>query len=75
MTRKEALLIMVSAPVALMCMSVEPAYAMHISEGILPLPWAGFWFALAVPFVWWGLRDLRNRSKQEPHLKALLRFL
>ncbi len=32
----------------------DTAWAMHISEGILPLPWAGLWTALALPFVIWG---------------------
>ena len=49
-----------------------PAYAMHISEGILPVHWAALWFALAIPFVAWGLRNLRIRSKEEPHLKAMV---
>ena len=70
MSRKAAFLIMASA--ALTCVCAEPVYAMHISEGILPLHWAGFWFALSIPFVWWGLRDLRVRSKQQPHLKAMV---
>jgi cobalt/nickel transport system permease protein len=50
----------------------EPAYAMHIAEGILPVQWAALWFALAIPFVAWGLRNLRIRSKEEPHLKAMV---
>ncbi|MBU2053471.1 MAG: energy-coupling factor ABC transporter permease [Proteobacteria bacterium] len=41
-----------------------PAFAMHISEGILPAPWALFWYAVALPFVAWGLRDLRRRSEE-----------
>lgn len=48
------------------------SYAMHISEGILPAPWAVLWLGLAVPFLLWGLRDLRARSRNEPHLKALV---
>ena len=40
-----------------------PAFAMHISEGILPISWAALWYAVAVPFVAWGLRDLRRRSE------------
>ncbi|MBF0550297.1 MAG: energy-coupling factor ABC transporter permease [Deltaproteobacteria bacterium] len=50
----------------------EPAYAMHISEGILPLPWAGLWFAVSLPFVALGLKQLRARNQAEPHLKALM---
>ncbi len=50
----------------------QPAHAMHISEGILPPQWAALWFALAIPFIAWGLRDLRIRSKEEPHLKSMV---
>jgi cobalt/nickel transport system permease protein len=49
-----------------------PAHAMHISEGILPVPWALFWFVLAIPFVFLGLKNLKERSLKEPHLKALV---
>ncbi len=48
------------------------AYAMHISEGILPVAWAGLWFAVALPFIAWGLRDLRERSRKAPEFKALV---
>ena len=48
------------------------AQAMHISEGILPPQWAGLWFAVAIPFVAWGLRDLRVRSAREPFLKPMV---
>jgi cobalt/nickel transport system permease protein len=57
---------------AVLISASEPAYAMHISEGILPVQWAALWFALAIPFVAWGLRNLRIRSKEEPHLKAMV---
>ncbi len=50
---------------------VSPAWAMHISEGILPPSWAGAWFAVAVPFVWLGLREVRRRSGASPHFKVL----
>lgn len=50
----------------------QPAQAMHITEGILPPQWAALWFALAIPFVAWGLRDLRVRSREEPHLKPMV---
>lgn len=49
-----------------------PARAMHIAEGILPLPWALLWFALAIPFVALGLRDLRRRNEGQPYLKPLV---
>lgn len=48
------------------------AHAMHITEGILPPQWAGLWFATAIPFVAWGLRDLRVRSRRDPLFKPLV---
>ena len=48
------------------------AQAMHISEGILPPQWAALWFAIAVPFVAFGLRDLRARSAREPFFKPMV---
>ncbi len=46
--------------------------AMHISEGILPATWAGLWFAVAMPFLAWGLQDLKRRSKGDLHFKPLV---
>jgi cobalt/nickel transport system permease protein len=49
-----------------------PADAMHISEGILPAPWAVFWFLLSAPFVLWGLRRIKTRSQIQPHYKPFV---
>lgn len=48
------------------------AHAMHIAEGILPAQWAGLWFLAAIPFVLWGLRDIKRRSQKNPEYKTLL---
>ncbi len=40
--------------------------AMHLSEGILPLSWAGIWYLIAAPFVYGGLRTIRRRSEKNP---------
>ena len=61
--------------IALPALSPGTAHAMHIAEGILPAPWAFFWFALSAPFIWIGLRTLRLRSAQEPQYKALAGLL
>lgn len=53
-------------------LAVEPAWAMHISEGILPLKWAALWALVSLPFLAWGLRNLRERTRAEPHFKALV---
>ena len=57
---------------ALLAALPTPALAMHISEGILPLAWAGLWYALAIPVVAWGLRDLRRHSERSPSFKPLV---
>ncbi len=48
------------------------AFAMHISEGILPASWAVLWYAVAIPFVALGLRELRRRSEELPYFKPLV---
>jgi cobalt/nickel transport system permease protein len=48
------------------------AQAMHISEGILPPQWAALWFAVALPFMAWGLREMRVRSAREPFFKPMV---
>ena len=48
---------------------------MHISEGILPLPWAGLWFAVAAPFVAIGIRRLNALSREDLAMKPLVGLL
>ncbi len=48
------------------------AFAMHISEGILPIQWAGLWFVVAIPFIAWGLRDIKKRAEADAKYKALV---
>jgi cobalt/nickel transport system permease protein len=48
------------------------AGAMHIPEGVLPAPWAGLWYLTSLPFLMWGLRDLRVRSFQKPVFKPMI---
>ncbi|XHX77521.1 MAG: energy-coupling factor ABC transporter permease [Stenomitos frigidus ULC029] len=52
--------------------SAQPAYAMHIAEGFLPVQWAIFWWAVSLPFFLLGLRSLTRITKQNPELKLLL---
>lgn len=52
-----------------------PAHAMHISEGILPLPWATLWYVVAVPFVVIGLRRLDAISREDLAMKPLVGLL
>jgi cobalt/nickel transport system permease protein len=48
------------------------AYAMHISEGILPLNWAVLWFVVAAPFVFYGLFKLKKLSSSDLSFKPLV---
>ncbi len=52
--------------------SLQPAYAMHIMEGFLPIGWAIFWWCLIIPFLFVGMRSLRKRIKENPELKPIL---
>jgi cobalt/nickel transport system permease protein len=49
-----------------------PAHAMHLADGVLPLGWAAFFGALALPFVAVALGLLRRRGESDPRLKPLL---
>jgi len=52
--------------------TVKDAYAMHIAEGILPLKWAGVWFAVAIPFVAYGMWRLKRIAKADLSFKPLI---
>lgn len=53
-------------------LSVSDAHAMHISEGILPFNWAVLWFAVALPFVAYGLYRLKKLSAVDLSFKPLI---
>lgn len=48
------------------------AYAMHISEGILPFNWATAWFVVATPFVALGVRRLNALARDDLAIKPLV---
>ncbi len=56
-------------------LSATPAFAMHISEGILPFPWAAFWYLALAPFVALGVRHLNAISREDLSLKPLVGLL
>ena len=56
----------------MLLLAATPAHAMHISEGILPLPWAVLWFAVAAPFVAVGLKRLNELSRDDLSMKPLV---
>ncbi len=48
------------------------AYAMHITEGILPAKWAIFWYVLIIPFVVIGTLSLKKKKKAIPGFLPLV---
>ncbi len=56
----------------LLLLTATPAHAMHISEGILPFPWAALWFAVAAPFVALGARQLNVLARDDLSVKPLV---
>lgn len=50
----------------------DSAWAMHISEGILPFRWAAIWFIVAAPFVAYGLYSLKKRADADISFKPLV---
>lgn len=70
MNRKSTIVIILAG--AGLLLTAPPLHAMHIAEGILPAPWAGFWFVVALPFLFWGLRRLRRQSLQAVSSKPLV---
>ncbi|HHT9130615.1 MAG TPA: energy-coupling factor ABC transporter permease [Candidatus Brocadiaceae bacterium] len=53
----------------------EAAYAMHITEGILPLRWVCTWFAVAMPFVGIGIYHIKRKKKTVPGYLPLVGML
>jgi len=69
MKHRNCILLSVCLPLAL---SPSQAFAMHISEGILPFSWALFWFIASAPFLALGLRTLARRSEADLASKPLV---
>lgn len=68
-------ILLVGTGVLCICISAREAFAMHITEGLLPFGWAVFWSLVAIPFIGYGLYRLRKLSKADLSLKPLVGFL
>jgi cobalt/nickel transport system permease protein len=58
---------------SLLC--ATPAFAMHISEGILPFSWAVAWYVAVIPFVALGVKRLNSLAREDLSLKPLVGLL
>ena len=45
---------------------------MHIAEGFLPWYWCVFWYALAIPFIAYGVKQIKKITEANPEMKPLL---
>ena len=64
----------IAAIVAGSALGIAPrtAHAMHLAEGILPLPWAALWTAVALPFVALALRLYKRRASDDLFYRPLV---
>jgi cobalt/nickel transport system permease protein len=53
-------------------LAASDAFAMHISEGILPFNWAALWFGVSSPFLGYGLHRLKKMSAVDLSFKPLV---
>lgn len=58
--------------VSLYLLAPEPAFAMHIMEGFLPVKWALFWTLASLPFLTYGIIKINRLLTKNPELKLLL---
>jgi len=56
----------------LVILQARSAWAMHISEGIIPFPWAIFWTVAAAPFLIKGIFDIKRKKTEVPSYFPLL---
>jgi len=61
--------------IMLLLMCPADAYAMHISEGLLPFGWAALWDATALPFVAYGLYRIKRITASDLSFKPLVGLL
>jgi len=69
---RRTLLTFLSVGVASLILSVHPAAAMHIADGIIPFSWAAVWYAVAVPFIALGLRRVQALAAEDFAMKPLV---
>ena len=49
-----------------------PAFSMHVMEGFLPVGWAAFWWAVILPFLFFGVKKIKKIVTDNQELKMML---
>jgi cobalt/nickel transport system permease protein len=57
--------LLISLSVVSLVFCPEVAWAMHITEGFLPVKWAVIWWLTALPFIGLGIRYIKELIKEE----------
>src|SRR3989338_4494918 len=69
---RKIVIVFISISFGCLFIFTRTAWAMHISEGILPLKWAALWYLAAIPFLIKGIFDIKKKSNTTPSFKPLL---
>ncbi|MCD4843964.1 MAG: energy-coupling factor ABC transporter permease [Methanosarcinales archaeon] len=48
---------------------------MHISDGILSLQWNAIWYVIALIFIAFGIREIKQRTSEDPSYMPLLALM
>lgn len=72
MKNRKQKILLIGAGVLCGFIPAREAFAMHISEGILPFNWAVLWYVIAAPFVAYGLYRLKRISSMDVSFKPLV---
>ncbi|WP_195854425.1 energy-coupling factor ABC transporter permease [Aerococcus tenax] len=72
LSKSQALKLFLVAFLFLLVAFSEPAHAMHIMEGYLPLKWVIIWFAIFIPFFCYGVYQIKESVKKDSKNKVLL---
>ena len=65
-------ILLITAVAAVVGLSTNSVYAMHIAEGMLSPFWSVLWSAAYIPFFIWGYFAIKKKCAGSPRLKMLL---
>lgn len=72
MNKTEKRILKASIIASMIMLSVVPASAMHIAEGMLPAKWCIIWGAIFLPFLVWGFMSIKKQCANNNRIKMML---